>query len=188
MDDICGHVTCTVLVLAICQKLDLSSGLKPAKPWFCTNSSSKTTWIRPQELVPPRAAPPPRSWPPKASPSRISRLHECAPYQGVQSVLSVSGQQRLWFWFTVLVHGCVVPADWLGVFMAHSEQCGANTSLKAKACSFTSGLVSEYSFTRSTATMLFSRSDVIRTIQFRDMVTWGAESDLRSQRASGQGC
>lgn len=144
------------------------------------NHMDKTPRAGPPKSCPPPRSWPPKSWTPKASPSRISRLHECAPYQGVQSVLSVSGQQRLWFWFTVLVHGCVVPADWLGVFMAHSEQCGANTSLKAKACSFTSGLVSEYSFTRSTATMLFSRSDVIRTIQFRDMVTWGAESDLRS--------
>lgn len=36
----------------------------------------------------------------------------------------------------------------------------------------TSVLVSEYSFTLSTATMLFSRSEDIRTIQFRDMVTY----------------
>ena len=37
---------------------------------------------------------------------------------------------------------------------------------------FTSVLVSEYSFTLSTATMLLSRSEDIRTIQFRDMVTY----------------
>lgn len=36
----------------------------------------------------------------------------------------------------------------------------------------TSVLVSEYSLTLSTATMLFSRSEDILTIQFRDMVTY----------------
>lgn len=36
----------------------------------------------------------------------------------------------------------------------------------------TSVLVSEYSLTLSTATMLFSRSEDILTIQFRDIVTY----------------
>lgn len=39
----------------------------------------------------------------------------------------------------------------------------------------TSVSVSEYSFILSTATMLVSRSEVVRTIQFRAMVTWGRQ-------------
>lgn len=46
----------------------------------------------------------------------------------------------------------------------------------------TSVSVSEYSFILSTATMLFSRSEAIRTIQFRDMTTLEKTKNKTSER------